>query len=130
MNCPVYYLISKEYYDNEIMHWLYKNNILSWIREKDTEPVDTEPLEIDTVDIDNLFEVLKEEREREGDNVYKIIHIHKNQEICGKFKVGDTIYLGGGMLSFYTKKINGEIDEVALFQTEIIKKEKITLYYS
>ena len=32
------------------------------------------------------------------------------------------------MISFYTKKNNGEIDEVSIFPTKIIKKEEIDFY--
>ena len=76
-----------------------------------------------TIDIDNLFEVIKKEN-----NVYIIIHIHKHQKNFGKFNVGNILYFDNGMISFHTKKINSEIDEVSIFPTKIIKKEKILLH--
>jgi len=120
MNNQVYYLISQDFYDCEIMDVLNKNNVLSCIKEKNTKAI-----EIDIEDVDNLFEVLNEK-----DNVYKIIHIHKHQQNHGKFEVGDTIYVDLGIISFYTKKINGEINEISVFPTKIIKKEEILLYNS
>ena len=99
-------LISQDFNDCEIFDIQNKN---------------TEAIKIDIVDIDNIFEVIKEE-----DNIYKIIHIHKHQKNHGKFEVGDTIYLDFGMISFYTKK-NGDINEISVFPTIIIKKEEILL---
>ena len=118
MNTPIYYLISQNFYACEIIDVLNKNDILSCIKEKNTEAI-----KIDMADIDNLFEVIKKEN-----NVYTIIHIHKHQKNFGKFKVGNTLYFDNGMISFYTKKNNGEIDEVSIFPTKIIKKEEILLH--
>lgn len=113
MEKEVYYLISQDYYDNEIMDVIKKNDILSKINEKET-------IEIDMEEIENVFEVMEEE-------VYRIIRIHKNE---GKFKVGNKIYVDYGMISFYTKKMNGEIDEISVFPMKIIKKERILFYNS
>lgn len=113
----IYYLISQDYYDNELMDVLYKENVFSSIK-------DTEITMIDIKNIDNLFEVIQE------DNNYKIIYIHKHQKIHGKFKVGDKIYLDNGMISFYTKNINGDINELCIFPSKIIKKELITIINS
>ena len=118
MNTPIYYLISQDFYACEIIDVLTKNDVLSCIKEKNTEAI-----KIDIADIDNLFEVIEKEN-----NVYIIIHIHKYQKNFGKFKVGNTIYFDNGMISFYTKKNNGEIDEVSIFPTKIIKKEEILLH--
>ena len=118
MNTPIYYLISQDFYACEIIDVLTKNDVLSCIKEKNTEAI-----KIDIADIDNLFEVIEKEN-----NVYIIIHIHKYQKNFGKFKVGNTIYFDNGMISFYTKKNNGEIDEVSIFPTKIIKKEEIVFY--
>ena len=118
MNTPIYYLISQDFYACEIIDVLTKNDVLSCIKEKNTEAI-----KIDIADIDNLFEVIEKEN-----NVYIIIHIHKYQKNFGKFKVGNTIYFDNGMISFYTKKNNGEIDEVSIFPTKIIKKEEIDFY--
>jgi hypothetical protein len=115
-NKPVYYLISQEFYTTEVYDVLKKNDCHSGIREKKTEII-----KIDTEEIDNLFEIIKEEEKY----VYKIIHIHKQHNDV--FKVGDVIYLDFG-ISFYTKTINGKIDKIEIFPTEIIKKEKILLY--
>ena len=117
-NTPIYYLISQDFYTCEIIDVLTKNDVLSCIKEKNTEAI-----KIDIADIDNLFEVIEKEN-----NVYIIIHIHKYQKNFGKFKVGNTIYFDNGMISFYTKKNNGEIDEVSIFPTKIIKKEEIDFY--
>ena len=119
INKPVYYLISQDFYGSELYDVLNKNDCLSGIREKNTEII-----KIDTEDIDNLFEIIKEE----GKNLYKIIHINKQHK--NVFKVGDLIYLDFGMISFYTKTINGEIDKIEVFPTGIIEKEKILLYNS
>jgi hypothetical protein len=120
MNTPIYYLISQDFYSCEIMDVLNKNDVLSCIKEKNTEAI-----KIDMTDIDNLFEVIKKEN-----NIYTIIYIHKHQKNFGKFKVGNIIYFDNGMISFYTKKNNGEIDEVSIFPTKIIKKEEILLHNS
>ena len=120
MNNTVYYLISQDFCDCELMDVINKKNVLSCIKEKNTEAI-----KIDIADIDNLFEVIKEE-----DYVYKIIHIHKHQKNFGQFKVGDTIYVDQGMISFYSKKKNGEINEISIFSTKIIKKEEILLQNS
>ena len=93
-NTPIYYLISQDFYTCEIIDVLTKNDVLSCIKEKNTEAI-----KIDIADIDNLFEVIEKEN-----NVYIIIHIHKYQKNFGKFKVGNTIYFDNGMISFYTKK--------------------------
>lgn len=71
---------------------------------------------IDVKNIDNLFEDIQE------DNNYKIIYIHKHQKIYEKFKVGDKIYLDNDMISFYSKNINDDINELCIFPTKIIKK--------
>lgn len=118
MNIPIYYLISQDFYACKIIDVLTKNDVLSCIKEKNTEAI-----KINIADIDNLFEVIEKEN-----NVYIIIHIHKYQKNFGKFKVGNTIYFDNGMISFYTKKNNGEIDEVSIFPTKIIKKEEILLH--
>jgi hypothetical protein len=119
INKPVYYLISQDFYDCEVYDILNKNDCLSGIHKK------TEIIKIDTEDIDNLFEIIKEEEE---EKLYKIIHIIKQHK--NVFKVGDLIYLDFGMISFYTKTINGEIDKIEIFPTGIIEKEKILLYNS
>ena len=115
----IYYLMSQEFYGFELYDVLNKNDCLSGIREKNTEII-----KIDTEDIDNLFEIIKEEEEK----LYKIIHIIKQHK--NVFKVGDLIYLDFGMISFYTKTINGKIDKTEIFPTGIIEKEKILLYNS
>ena len=109
MNKQVYYLLSQEY-----------SGYISEIREKDAEI-----LKIDTEEIVNLFEVIKNEEER---NAYTIIYIHKQDRSV--FKVGNVIYLDFGMVSFYTKNINGKMDKIEVFPTEIIEKGKIALYNS
>ena len=123
INKPVYYLISQEFYGCEVYDILNKNDSLSGIRKKNTEII-----KIDTEDIDNLFEIIKEEEKY----VYKIIRINKQRYLgsSNEFKVGDLIYLDYGMVSFYTKTINGKIDKISVFPTEIIEKEKILLYNS
>ena len=115
----IYYLMSQEFYGFELYDVLNKNDCLSGIREKNTEII-----KIDTEDINNLFEIIKEEKK----NLYKIIHINKQHK--NVFKVGDLIYLDFGMISFYTKTINGKIDKIEVLPTEIIEKEKIILYNS
>jgi len=119
-NKPVYYLISQEFYGSELYDVLNKNDCLSGIREKNTEII-----KIDTENIDNLFEIIKYEEEK---YLYKIIHIIKQHN--NVFKDGDLIYLDFGMISFYTKTINGKIDKIEVLPTEIIEKEKIILYNS
>ena len=119
INKPVYYLISQDFYSSELYDVLNKNDCLSGIREKNTEII-----KIDTEDIHNLFEIIKEEEK----NLYKIIHINKQHN--NVFKVGDLIYLDFGMISFYTKTINGKIDKTEVLPTGIIEKEKILLYNS
>ena len=120
INKPVYYLISQEFYGSELYDVLNKNDCLSGIREKNTEII-----KIDTEDIDNLFEIIKYEEEK---YLYKIIHIIKQHN--NVFKDGDLIYLDFGMISFYTKTINGKIDKIEVSPTGIIEKEKIILYNS
>jgi hypothetical protein len=120
INKPVYYLISQEFYGSELYNVLNKNDCLSGIREKNTEII-----KIDTEDIDNLFEIIKYEEEK---YLYKIIHIIKQHN--NVFKDGDLIYLDFGMISFYTKTINGKIDKIEVLPTGIIEKEKIILYNS
>jgi len=120
INKPVYYLISQEFYGSELYDVLNKNDCLSGIREKNTEII-----KIDTEDIDNLFEIIKYEEEK---YLYKIIHIIKQHN--NVFKDGDLIYLDFGMISFYTKTINGKIDKIEVLPTGIIEKEKIILYNS
>jgi len=120
INKPVYYLISQEFYGSELSDVLNKNDSLSGIREKNTEII-----KIDTEDIDNLFEIIKYEEEK---YLYKIIHIIKQHN--NVFKDGDLIYLDFGMISFYTKTINGKIDKIEVLPTGIIEKEKIILYNS
>lgn len=120
INKPVYYLISQEFYGSELYDVLNKNDCLSGIREKNTEII-----KIDTEDIDNLFEIIKYEEEK---YLYKIIHIIKQHN--NVFKDGDLIYLDFGMISFYTKTINGKIDKIEVMPTGIIGKEKIILYNS
>ena len=73
MNTQIYYLISQDFYACEIIDVLNKNDILSCIKEKNTEAI-----KINMADIDNLFEVIKKEN-----NVYIIIHIHKHQKNFG-----------------------------------------------
>jgi hypothetical protein len=119
INKPVYYLISQDFYGSELYDVLNKNDCLSGIREKNTEII-----KIDTEEIDNLFEIIKEEEKY----VYKIIHIIKQHN--NVFKDGDLIYLDFGMISFYTKTINGKIDKIEVLPTGIIEKEKIILYNS
>ena len=115
----VFYLISQDYYNNELMDIINKNNVLSHINEKNLKPV-----EIDVDEIDNLFELIEE-----GNNAYKIIYIHKHQRIHDKFNVGDIIYMDYGMVSFYTKtETNGKLDKIAIYPTKIAKKEDIILY--
>ena len=116
----IYYLMSQEFYGFELYDVLNKNDCLSGIREKKTEII-----KIDTENIDNLFEIIKYEEEK---NLYKIIHIIKQHN--NVFKDGDLIYLDFGMISFYTKTINGKIDKTEIFPTGIIEKEKILLYNS
>ena len=113
MNKQVYYLLSQDYYSSE-------SNYLSEIREKDAEII-----KIDTEEITNIFEVIKNEEER---NAYTIIYIHKQDRSV--FTVGNVIYLDFGMVSFYTKNINGKIDKIEVLPTEIIEKGKIALYNS
>ena len=120
INKPVYYLISQDFYGSELYDVLNKNDCLSGIREKNTEII-----KIDTEDIDNLFEIIKYEEEK---YLYKIIHIIKQHN--NVFKDGDLIYLDFGMISFYTKTINGKIDKIEVSPTGIIEKEKIILYNS
>ena len=120
INKPVYYLISQDFYGSELYDVLNKNDCLSGIREKKTEII-----KIDTENIDNLFEIIKYEEEK---NLYKIIHIIKQHN--NVFKDGDLIYLDFGMISFYTKTINGKIDKIEILPTGIIEKEKILLYNS
>ena len=115
INKPVYYLISQDFYVCEVYGISNKNDCLSGIHKK---------TKIDTEDIDNLFEIIKEEEEK----LYKIIHIIKQHK--NVFKVGDLIYLDFGMISFYTKTIDGKIDKPEIFPTGIIEKEKILLYNS
>ena len=109
INKPVYYLIS-HYNESEVYDILNKNDCLSGIHKK------TEIIKIDTEDIDNLFEIIKEEK------LYKIIYIIKQHK--NVFKVGDLIYLDFGMISFYTKTINGKIDKTEIYPTGIIEKKK------
>ena len=118
INKPVYYLISQDLNGSELYDVLNKNDCLSGIHKK------TEIIKIDTEDIDNLFEIIKEEEKY----LYKIIHIHKQHK--NVFKVDDLIYLDFGIISFYTKTINGKIDKTEVLQTEIIEKVKILLYNS
>jgi hypothetical protein len=113
-NLQVYYLISQDFYSSEIIDVLNKNDVLTKIKN-----INTEVINIDMMEINNLFEVIKEEN-----NVYKIICIIKHSEIQNKFEVGDLIYLDGSMISFYTKN-NGEINNISCLPTEIIEKEKI-----
>lgn len=122
MNNQIYYLISQDYYSTDFLDETQcnKSNVLSCIKNKNTEIV-----EIDIEDIDNLFEVIKEK-----DNVYKIINIHKHKVCGGKFEVGDIIYEDFGMISFYTKNPQGNIDKIAIYPTIICKKEEIILYNS
>lgn len=110
----IYYLISQDYHNSELTDVLHKKDVLSSIS-------DTKINVIDEESIDNLFEVIPE------NDYYKIIHIHKHQKIGGKFKVGDNIYLEYGMISFYTKNKNENINEVCIFPTKIIKKNLITI---
>lgn len=114
MNNQIYYLISQDFHNCKLMDIINKNNVLSYIEDKNTNAV-----KINVKEIDNLFEVINEEN-----NVYIIIRIHKKPKTQYQFKIGDIIYLGFGMISFYTKKINGEI---VIFPTKIVKKEEITL---
>ena len=118
MNKQVYYLLSQDYYSSDDVQ--NKTNYLSEIREKDAEII-----KIDTEEITNIFEVIKNEEER---NAYTIIHIHKQDR--NVFTVGNVIYLDFGMVSFYTKNINGKIDKIEVIPTEIIEKGKIALYNS
>ena len=118
INKPVYYLISQNFYDCEVYDILNKNDCLSEIHKK------TEIIKIDTEDINNLFEIIKEEEKY----LYKIIHIIKQHK--NVFKVGDLIYLDFGMISFYTKTINGKIDKTEILPTRIIEKKKILIYNS
>lgn len=117
MNNQIYYLISQDFHNCELMDIINKNNVLSYIEDKNTNAV-----KINVKEIDNLFEVINEEN-----NVYKIIRIHKQSKTQYQFKIDDIIYVSGGMISFYTKKINGEIDEISVFPTKIVKKEEIIL---
>jgi hypothetical protein len=78
---------------------------------------------VDPSHMDNLFEVIQ------IDNLtYKIIKIYKNNNLHDKFIVNDIIYFGEGMISFYTKNNEGEIDKCECFTTVLIEKEKITLF--
>ena len=120
MNKQVYYLLSQDYYGSEIFDIQNKTDYLSEIREKDVEII-----KIDTEEITNIFEVIKNEEER---NAYTIIYIHKQDRSV--FKVGNVIYLDFGMVSFYTKDINGKTDKIEVLPTEIIEKGKIALYNS
>ena len=73
--------------------------------------------------INNFFEVIHIK-----DNIYNIVKIHKNEGLDGKFKINDIIYFDDGMVQFYTKDINNNIDQIECFTTVLIEKEKITLF--
>jgi hypothetical protein len=77
---------------------------------------------VDLSHMKNFFEVIQLEN-----NVYLIIKIYKNNS-NGKFKINDKIFFDGGMISFYTKNNNGEIDQIECFSTVLIEKEKIKLF--
>ena len=98
----IYYLISEENGDVETMEE-YK-----WL---------------DLVHVNNLFEVVSLETK-----MFKIIKIHKNENINDKFNPDDIIYLDGGMISFYTKNSYDKIDKVNCLPTVLIEKEKIKFY--
>ena len=98
----IYYLISEENGDEETMEE-YK-----WL---------------DLDHIDNLFEVVSLDTK-----IFKIIKIHKNENIHDKFNPDDIIYLDGGMISFCTKNSYGKIDRVEYSSTVLIEKEKIKFY--
>ena len=117
MNNQIYYLISQDFYNCELMDIINKNDVLSYIKDKNINAV-----EINVEEIDNLFEVINLEN-----NVYKIICIHKQPKKQYQFKIDEIIYVSNGMISFYTKKINGEINEISVFPTKIVKKEEIIL---
>ena len=108
MNKQVYYLLSQDYYSSDDVQ--NKTNYLSEIREKDAEII-----KIDTEEITNIFEVIKNEEER---NAYTIIYIHKQDRSV--FKVGNVIYLDFGMVSFYTKDINGKTDKIEVLPTSYL----------
>lgn len=122
-NKPVYYLISQEFYGSELHDVINKGEI----QEKNTTVV-----KIDIEDVDNLFEITKEKEEEEEKYVYKIIRIIKQKYLGSnnEFKIDDLIYLDFGMVSFHTKTLDGKIDKISVFPTEIIKKEKILLFSS
>lgn len=90
---------------------------------QDNENLHSELTFIDPSHMDNFFEVIKIDN-----NSYKITEIHKNKGLPGIFKIGDTIYFNGGMISFHTKNIYGKIDQIECYPTIIIEKNKITLF--
>jgi len=106
MSYPIYYLLSQENSQELANH----EQIMSTYKF------------VDPLHMDNIFEVIQLDT-----LVYKIIHVHKNKH--KNFKIGDVIYLSGGMLSFYTKTIDGHIDEGDCFTTVVIEKEKITFFH-
>ena len=78
---------------------------------------------VDTSHMDNLFKVIQVDN-----NAYKIIKIYKNNSLHDEFKINDIIYFDGGMVSFYTKDNDEKMNKIECFTTELIKKEKITLF--
>ena len=111
----VYYLISHDYYSDEIDDVINKVDIFSEIENNE------EATELDINDVENVFEITQEE------SGFKIYRIHKIMKTQGRFAVGDIIYFEGGMIEFCTKKPNGEIDQICCYPTRVFEKEKIIL---